>query len=328
MKNFAVFGINYKIAKSEIREKVALNSSLLCDALNIGCEIFDEVVLLSTCNRTEIYVADSKDSLKERLENYIKDFFKIEEGILKQFYFFSQKEALFHLMRVASSLDSMVVGEAEILGQLKSAYKLSLAKKTAGKTLNTMFQHSFRVAKRIRTETDIAKGNHSIPSIACCVALEKLFDLKDKTVMVIGGGKISCITLKHLIDKGTKTIFVGNRTFEKACELAKRFGGIALHLKDCFERLSECYLVISQTSSPHCIIREKDIPSDRKKPLVLIDLAIPRDIEPSINLPDVFLYNIDSLQETSNKIIKKREEEIKEALLIIEEELNKMYMFS
>lgn len=322
MKNFAVLGINHKIANEEMREKVALNSSSISDVLNIASKDFDEVILLSTCNRIEIYVASSKDNLKERLADYVKKIWNVEPAFLEKFYFFSQTEAIEHLFNVAASLDSMVVGEVEILGQLKSAYKIALEKKTVGKTLHTIFQHSFRVAKRIRTETDIAKGNHSIPSIACRLALEKLVNLKDKTVMTIGAGKISMVTLKHLVGKGTKTIFVGNRTYEKTEELAKRFGGIALHFKDCFERFPECDMIISQTSSPHYIIKCNDIPFVRKKPLILIDLAIPRDIEPKIGeMPDVFLYNLDSFQEIADKTIKKRFKERKKALLIIKEEI-------
>lgn len=322
MKTLAVFGINHKRAKSDIRGKIALNTSLLAEALNIPRRMFDEVILLSTCNRMEIYVAD-QDNLKGRLKSYVKGLFNIEEEHISRFYFFSQKEALSHLIKVASSLDSMIVGETEILGQLKAAYNLALEKKAAKKTLSRIFQYAFRVAKRIRTETNIAKGNYSIPSIACCVASERLQGLKDKTAMVIGGGKISCITIKNLIEKGTKTIFIANRTFKKTEELAKRFGLIGLNFNDCFERFNICDLIISQTSSPHYIIRKDDIPPLRKRPLVLIDLAIPRDIEETIKeMEDVFLYDIDSFQEISNKTLKEREGEIKKALLIIEEEVN------
>ncbi|MEW6681082.1 MAG: glutamyl-tRNA reductase [bacterium] len=320
MKIFAVLGINHKVAKGELREMVALNSSSIKDGLRFAKRAFEEIVLLSTCNRTEVYVADSRDSLRERLTDYIKGFFKIDLSLLERFYFFSQEEALKHLFRVAGSLDSMVVGEVEILGQLKSAYRIACENKTTGKTMNSIFQHSFRVAKRIRTETDIAKGNYSIPSIACRIASEKLGDLRDKTTIVIGAGKISSVTLKHLVDKGVKTIFVGSRTFKRADELAKRFNGIALHLKDCFEKLSECDLLISQTSSPHYII--KDIPDKRKNPLVLIDLAIPRDIEPNIGrAPGVFLYNLDSFQGVIDKTLKTREYGRKKAEAIIKEEM-------
>ncbi|MEW6103511.1 MAG: glutamyl-tRNA reductase [bacterium] len=323
MKSFAVFGINHKVAKEDMREKVALNSSSIKDAIDIAKKTFDEAVLISTCNRTEVYVVSSENSLKERLRDYIRNLFKIELNLLEQFYFFSQTEALTHLFRVAGSLDSMVVGEVEILGQIKNAYRLAQEKKTTSKAINTMFQHSFRVAKRIRTETDIAKGNYSIPSIACNVAYEKLGDLRDKTVMVIGAGKISEITLKHLVDKGVKTIFVGNRTFERALELAKRFNGIALHFNDCFEKLGQCNLVISQTSSPHYII--KDIPDKRKNPLVLIDLAVPRDIEPNIgNLFGVFLYNLDSFQGIIDRTMKIRKDEREKAEEIIKEEIQSL----
>ncbi len=324
MYEICVFGINYKLSSQEIRERFVVNNGGLPKKLYAIAHIFEEAVILSTCNRTEIYFADSNNRLKERVTDYVKDVFEIKGASLETFYFFTQKEAIEHLFKIASSLDSMVIGEAQILGQVKEAYKVALENKTTGKILNTIFQHSFKVAKRIRTETEIARGNHSVSSIACSLSEEKLGNLADKTVMIIGAGKTGEITLQHLVRRGTKTIFVGNRTFDKAEALAERFGGYAIHFDECFNKITTCDLIISQTHSPHYIIRREDIPAIRKKPLVIIDLALPRDIELEVGLlPDVFLFNIDSLGEVVKKNIKIRKEEITKANVIINEEIKK-----
>ncbi|MEK9149942.1 MAG: glutamyl-tRNA reductase [Candidatus Desantisbacteria bacterium] len=323
--NIAVLGINHKGGSAEVREKVAVKEPQIPLFLERLSEQFEESVLLSTCNRTEVYVAFSEKGYEEtkvRLLKFLLNGQHNNQELVSKFYFYSEAETARHLFKVASSLDSIVVGETQILGQVKDAYQNALTQKATGSRLNRLFQHSFRVAKRVRTETDIARGNHSVSSVACRLAEEKLGSLKDKQVMIIGAGKIGEVTLQHLIKKGAEAIFVGNRTFEKAEELTKRFGGTALHFKDCFEKMAECDLVISQTSSPHYIICKKNISANRKTQ-VFIDLAIPRDIEPGVvEAKDIFLYNLDSLQEIVDRSFNVREEEAKKAEAIIEEELS------
>lgn len=320
----AALGISHKTAPAEVREKVSVKSSRLPALLEELAGEFEEAVLLSTCNRTEVYVSCLGQDVKERLANVLLNGSHRNKELRSRLYFYSGVEAAEHLFRVASSLDSMVVGETQILGQVKEAYQIALGQNATGGHLNRLFQHSFRVAKRVRSETGIGRGNYSVSSLACRLAEEKLGGLLDKQVMIIGAGKTGEVTLQHLVKKGIKAIFVGNRTFAKAEAMTGRFGGSAIHFKDCLKRLGECDLVISQTSSPHYIIRAGNIPLERKKPLVLVDLAIPRDIEPqAAELEDVFLYNIDSLQEIVDKGLKTREREARKAERIIEEEIEK-----
>ncbi len=324
----AVFGINHNRSLVELREKLAVRDSQLPNFLKGLTMQFKEAVILSTCNRTEIYVSsfleDDDAKIKERLAKFFLNGQHNNQELVNRFYFYSGIEAARHLLRVSSSLDSMVVGETQILGQVKDAYQTALDLKVTGKCLNRLFQTSFGVAKRIRTETDIARGNHSVSSVACLLASERLGSLQDKQVMIIGAGKIGVVTLQHLAKKGIQAIFVGNRTFSKAEEMTKRFGGTALHLKDCFVKMAECDLIICQTSSPHYVLKYENIPEERKRQQVFIDLAIPRDIEQRIaELPGIFLYNIDSLQGIVDKTLESREKDVHKAEAIIEEELQK-----
>lgn len=329
MNSLAVLGINHHQAKVEVREQAACGPARLSKLYqDLNASSFGAVVL-STCNRAEIYFSspggDEKD-IKARMAGLLLNGHHKE--LKDSLYFYSQKEAIRHLFRVAASLDSMVIGETQILGQIKDAYQSALNHKTTDKDLNRLFQHSFRVAKRVRTETDIARGNHSVSSLACRLAADRLGGLEDKKAMIIGAGKTGESTLQHLVKRGIKAIFVGNRTFSKAEDLAKRFGGLAVHFKDCFEKMAECNLVICQTSSPHYIIRYGDIPDKRKSPLVLIDLAIPRDIAHEVSgLADVFLYNLDSLQAMTESTIKIREKEVLKAQRIIDEEVRESIRF-
>ncbi len=317
----AVWGINYKTASAEGRENVAVANTNVPELLKRLTKQFEEAVVISTCNRTEVYVvAKDTSGLKDRLSHFFLN--GQVDKIQDKLYLYTDIDVAKHLFKVASSIDSMVVGETQILGQVKDAYKTALRQESTGKYLNQLFQHSFRVAKRIRTETNIARGNHSVSSVACCLAEEKLGNLKDKQVMIIGAGKIGETTLQYLVKKGIKAIFVGNRTFKKAEELTRRFGGVALHFKDCFEKMAECDLIICQTSSPHYIIRYENISNKRKRPQILLDLAIPRDIEPTVaELENIFLYNIDSLKKIIDKSLGMRKKESLKAEAIIEEEL-------
>jgi len=315
-----VWGINHKRASSSVREKVAISSKEIPLVLQRLHQFFKEVVFLATCNRTEVYfITEDVEKGRGILTNI---FLSGQEKIKERFYLYLNIDAVRHLFEVAASLDSMVIGETQILGQVKDAYNVALHYKTTGKYLNRLFQHALRIAKRIRTETDIARGSHSIPSVSCKMASLKLNGLKNKKAMIIGAGKTGKITLQYLLKEGMSTIFVTSRTFKRAEELTKRFGGFPLNFKDCFGKMAECDLIISQTSSPHYIIRKENIRPERKKPQVFIDLAIPRDIEGDIaKLPGIFLYNLDSIQRLVDKDIEKRKMEAKRAYEIIEEEL-------
>jgi glutamyl-tRNA reductase len=302
MKRFAVLGTSWRMAEAGSREKIKPDMDILSKE-------FAEAVVLLTCNRVEVYVADSKDSLRERLERFVD---------IEKPYFYSQRDALLHLFKVASGLDSQILGEDQILSQTKSAYLYAKERGATGKTLNISFQKALSVAKRVRAETGIAKGNLSISSVAVSIAERELKGLEGKRVITIGAGKTGELTLKILKKKET-ICFVVNRNFEKAEELAEKYGAIAI--RDFREKISEADLLISQTSAPHYIVRKDDIP---KREILLIDLAVPADIEPDVrSLPNVNLYTIDEIREAQSENLDFRKKEAEKALEIIEEEVEK-----
>jgi len=325
-----VVGLSHKDTPVEIREKLSFSREGLTSALKElkGCPHIKECVILSTCNRVEVYaaVADTHggiNSIKDFLANYhCLDGVRLDDYLSTK----SSKDAIRHLMRVASGLESMVVGEDQILTQVRDAYKEALAGKTTGLLLNTLFQRALNVAKRARTQTGIGEGAASVSSAAVELARHIFCDLKDKTVMIIGAGQMSELALKCLVESGVSAVIVSNRTYEKAEELAKRFNGQAVNFDDIFKVMLKADIVISSTDAPHFIIRpdavERVIRLRRHKPIFFIDIAVPRDIDPAINRIDgVYLYDIDDLEIVVKANIKKRTSQVHRAEKIIEEEL-------
>ena len=323
-------GINFNTAPIEVREKVSFSEPKVPDALEkmLASMPGTEIALLSTCNRTELYVASSDtEYTTEALANALLssgDTLQPEE-IENCFYGKTGMDAAEHLITVSSSLESMVVGETEILGQVKQAYMLAIEKQPDCKMLHNLFQHALKSAKRVHTDTDISRGRVSVSSIAVDFT-KKIFDrLSDKTAMIVGAGETGESTLTRLVEKGVKSVLVVNRSVEKAQALAEKHGGRAIPFDLLDEFLPQADIVISCTSAPHCVITADNVQRAVKErhdvPMLFIDIAVPRDIEDAVgDIEDAYLYNIDDLQKIAEENVSKRSSAIKKAKVIVKEE--------
>ena len=320
-----VLGINHKTAPVEIREKLSFSANeviranrSLRDTLSLS-----ECLILSTCNRVEIYVV-ARDDCAGGIKRFLSKLRNIEIiEFEKRLYIYEDSDAVKHLFRVASGLDSMVIGEMEILGQVKTAYQDASESKTLGKLLNRLFQKTFNAAKKIRTETLITRGSVSVSSVTVRLSEKILGHLADKKVLVIGAGTIGEQLLRYLKKNGVKIIVVANRTYEKALVLADRFGATAIKFDDFPQDLIDADIVISSTGAPHTIIHKDDVlrlmPKRHQRPLFFIDLAVPRDIEAEVNkIDNVYLYNIDDLQKIVDENLSLRKNELDSCNEIIE----------
>jgi len=323
-----VIGLSHHTAPVELRERFAFSDARLVAALQTLREtrLAEEVVILSTCNRVELYAATSVEAPKAftKLRQFLVNCHEYRDPLTDELYSLAEPQSIEHLFRVACGLDSMVLGETEILGQLKKAYDFSLQNGHSGPVLNKAFQKAFNVAKHIRTETNIQRGSISVGSVAVELA-EKIFSsLNDRRVMVIGAGDTSEKTARALLSRGAHSIIVSNRSYERAAALASELGGTAIHFEEWSKAFAEIDIVISSTAAPHHIIdRPKLEPLmrlRRNRPLLLIDIAVPRDIDPQVNfMESVYLYNIDDLQAIADDYLKRRKEEIARCEAIIRE---------
>jgi len=314
--NLFVIGISYKTAPVELREQLAVSPRRLACT---GCRLkigggLSEVVVVSTCNRVEIY------GVTERPSHRLESLFELVGQQLPEYsscvYSHHDRAAICHLFSVVSGLDSMVLGETEITGQVKHAYDVARAAKLAGKVLNRVFQTAQQTAKAIRTHTQIGRGATSVGSVAVELA-DKIFgsDLAQHTVMIIGAGKMGEACVSHLAKRGASTILVANRATERAEALAAEFNGRAIRFDARVQALAEADIVVSSTGCPHTILNQADIEAAmrarRNRPLVLIDIAVPRDIEADVQtVPNVYLYNIDHLQEIVGANVRHRQQEL------------------
>ncbi len=322
-----VLGLNHHTAPVTIRERFAFADSVVPETLSrMKSEgLIQEGVILSTCNRVEIYAVTENDSGEagKNLTRFLRDFHRFEQALSDEFYFLPEPQSIQHLFKVSCGLDSMVLGETEILGQLKKAYDLALQHKHTGSRLNKAFQRAFNVAKQIRTETNIQRGNTSVASVAVELA-EKIFNsLNERQVMVVGAGETSERTARALLGRGARSIIVSNRSFDRAEVLAKELGGRAIPFESWAGEFDLIDIVITSTSAPHYVLDrpklEALIRHRRGKPLLLVDIAVPRDIDPAVNMLDnVYLYNVDDLQTIADESLKQRQEEITKCMAIIE----------
>jgi glutamyl-tRNA reductase len=323
-----VLGVNHKVAPVEVREKLAFPEScgtVLVQILSIeGCR---ECCFLSTCNRVEvIFVTASPEQTSGNVRRFLFDQSGLSDQEAQKYsYLHQDREAVYHLFRVASSLDSMIVGEPQILGQLKQAYRNAAEAKTTSILLNRFLDKSFSVAKRIRTETNIGGSAVSISYAAVQLARKIFGDLNKKSVLLAGAGEMAELAAEHLIAQGIKEVIVANRTLERAVNLAKRFNGKAVSLAELVEQLEYVDIVISSTGAPGLILHREDVkPIMRKRmnsPLFLIDIAVPRDLDPKLNdIDNVYLYDIDNLKDVVEVNKAEREKEAEKAERIVEEE--------
>jgi glutamyl-tRNA reductase len=325
-----VVGLSHKTAPVDVREKLSFPEAVVPDALKalMGYEGIKESLILSTCNRVELYtcVQESKKGV-EQIKKFISDYHSLSPESLEQaLYVHPDAQGVRHLFRVASSLDSMIVGEPQILGQLKDAFDIALTAKTTGAVLNKLLKKSISVAKRVRTETKIAESAVSI-SFAAVELAKKIFgNLEDKTVMLLGAGEMAELAARHLLKNGVKSVLVANRTFERAVELAEEFNGSAVRFEDFPSEMVMADILICSTGAQTCVVRHdvvhKALKDRRNKPIFMIDISVPRNIDPEVNkIDNVFLYDIDDLQGVVNTNIEGRAREAEKAEELIMQEV-------
>lgn len=322
---FFTLGINHQTAPVAIREKLAFNAGQLEDALAGITALADveEAVILSTCNRTEIYCninGSSPDVIIDWLE---RERASDDPDVRDRLYAYEEKDVVRHLLRVACGLDSLVLGEPQILGQLKQAYDAAREKGAVGPVLHRLFQYGFSVAKQVRTETAIGANAVSVAYASVNLARQIFGKLEKHTALLIGAGETIELAASYLHDRGLGRMIIANRSQERAHELASRFSGYAIALDELPAHIGEADIVISSTAAPDTIVSrqmvEKSLRGRRHKPIFMVDIAVPRDIEASVgDLDDVYLYTIDDLQNVIEENRTHREQAAAEAEDIIE----------
>lgn len=321
-------GLNHKIAPVEIRERLSASGEAVPELLRalLSRPYLQEAVYLSTCNRVEVYAnVSSAHAGALEIKRFLAERAHCKESELP-LYERRGDEAARHAFRVASSLDSMILGEPQILGQVKDAFSLATDAKAAGPVLQKLFQKTFQVAKRVRTETGIAKNAVSLSYSAVEIAKQILGDLSTRSILLIGAGKMSELALKHLKQAGCGEVMIANRSQERAEELAARLGGRPRSLSDLDLLLERADIVVSSTAAPGYVITARDVEQALKRrrgrQLVLVDLAVPRDVDPAVDsLHGVFSFNVDDLQRVTEENIKERQREAQAAENLISGEV-------
>jgi glutamyl-tRNA reductase len=325
-----VAGLSHKTAPVEIREKVTFPEQVQTDALQTlkGYSSINEATILSTCNRMEIYVvASDLEKGKDNIVQFICDYHSLSRDKLENYlYFHDGKHAIHHLFRVASSLDSMVLGEAQIIGQVKTAYNFAFEADATSTILNRLFRHALLAGKRVRSETAIGESAVSI-SYAAVELAKKVFDtLEGRAVMLIGAGEMIELTATHLVANGVNKVMVTNRTFERAQCLADKYKGEVVNFSDFVDHMHKSDIVISCTGAPHYVVTKSHITKvmqkRKNKPIFFIDIAVPRDIDPAASkLYNVFAYDIDDLDTVVQSNIEERKKAADIGETIVEAEV-------
>jgi len=329
---FSITGVNHKSAPVEVRERLAFDEHSLAAALvNLkGRPGFCEGMILSTCNRVEVALTCEDAAGILAVDEFLADTRQVaRDWVTPYLYHYEDSEAIRHLFRVAASLDSMVIGEPQILGQLKSAYALAKEHGALSGFLDSLLTRAFNVAKRVRSETEIGANAVSVSYAAVELARDIFGTLEDKKVLIIGAGKMSELAARHLRRSGASHIYVTNRTHQRAVEMAQIFDAKIVEYTKFMAFLPEVDIVITSSGAPHYILTrdemKKVIDARRNRPMFLIDIAVPRNIEPSINkLDNVFLYDIDDLQKVVDTNLEGRMHSAEEAEAIIREEVERM----
>jgi glutamyl-tRNA reductase len=316
--SFLVLGINHRTAPVEIREKVVFAGDELAEALRELRQVrhVREAVIVSTCNRTELYChADGEVALAEWLAHWHDLGSQHIESCL---YLLENESAVSHLFAVASGLDSLIIGEPQILGQLKDAYRLAQESDTTGPNLNRLFQGAFSVAKRIRSGTQIGSNPVSVAAAAVNLARTVFDQLSERTALLVGAGETIALAARHLASNGVKRMIVANRTLANAQELAKEFSAYAITLDDLDAHLAEADIVISSTASPVPIIKyeavKQALRARKRRPIFMVDIAVPRDVEAAVSeLEDVYFFTIDDLQTVVSENLESRRKAARDA---------------
>ncbi len=326
---FQLIGVNHKSAPLELRERLAIPESRLPDICRdlTAYPGIEEGMVISTCNRVELVTHTTNGTAD--LRGFLHHHFHLKpEELDAHLYEFRGKDAVRHLFRVACSLDSMVVGEAQILGQVKEAYATARAIGAVRGQLDQLFSRAFAVAKRVRSETAVGSSSVSIASVAVELAKKIFGTLEGKTVFIVGAGKMSELAARHLMGHGCASIFVANRTYERAIGLAQKFNGQAIKFDDLYNSCDRADIVITSTGAPHAIFRrehgEQFLSRRKNRPMFFIDIAVPRDVSPEMGkLDGIFTYDIDDLQQAVTSHVADRSKEAEHAEAIITSEVER-----
>jgi glutamyl-tRNA reductase len=331
-----IVGLSHNTAPVEIREKLAFAPTAMEQPLRqmLALPAVAEGLIVSTCNRVELCAATKEpEAAIVELRRFLADFHEISaDEINDKLFEYQGEEAIRHLFRVASSLDSMVLGEPQILGQIKTAYGYAAEFKTVGLILNRFLHKAFSVAKRVRTETAIASNAVSV-SFAAVELARKIFDrIDDKGVMIIGAGEMCELAARHFVANGIAKVLVTNRTFERAEKLATEFNGKAIPFDNFVDHLAEVDIVMTSTGAPNFILgkrqMEEVLKRRKNRPMFLIDIAVPRDIDPKVNkLDNAYLYDVDDLQGVVQANLKERQKEAGKAEVIVEQEIGQFHQW-
>ena len=334
--HIVIIGLSHKTAPVEIREKLAFAPTAMERPLRQMLELatISEGLIVSTCNRVELCaVTKEPDAAIAELRRFLAEYHEVSpEEINENLFDYQGEEAIRHLFRVSSSLDSMVLGEPQILGQIKTAYGYAAEFKTAGLILNRFLHKAFSVAKRVRTETAIASNAVSV-SFAAVELARKIFDrIDNKGVMIIGAGEMCELAARHFVANGISKVLVTNRTFERAEKLAAEFNGKAVPFDSFVDHLAEVDIIMTSTGAPNFILgkrqMEEVLKRRKNRPMFLIDIAVPRDIDPKVNdISNTYLYDVDDLQGVVQANLKERQKEAGKAEAIVEQEIGQFHLW-
>ena len=327
----SVFGVNHKTAPIEVRERIAISRDDLASVTRTLASVpgVAECMIVSTCNRVELITASLDPSID--LAAFLREQFNLAPTALEgHVYQHSGKQAVRHLFRVASSLDSMVVGEPQILGQVKEAFSVAREAGTIGGQLEHLMQATFSAAKKVRTETEIGSSSVSIASVAVELARRIFGSLQGRTVFLVGAGKMSELAARHLVQQGAGTVLVTNRTAERARKMAEPFHGRVIPFDQIYDAAAEADIVITSTGAPHPIFRREHgqtlLHKRRNRPMFFIDIAVPRDVDPAVNkLEGLFVYDIDDLQQVAAAHLAERRHEAEDAESLIAHEVERFH---
>jgi len=327
--SFQLIGVNHKTAPVEVRERLAIPESQLPEALRSFTQHpgVEEGLILSTCNRVELLARTQNGGAD--LRSFLGAFFNMDRAVMDpHLYEYREKDAVRHLFRVTSSLDSMVVGEAQILGQVKEAYATARAVGAVNSQLDQLLTRAFAVAKRVRTETAVGSSAVSVASVAVELAKKIFGSLNGRSVYLVGAGKMTELAARHLLAHGAASIFVANRTYDRAIRLAQKFDGQAIEFNRLYETCDRADIVITSTGAPHAIFRREHgelfLSRRKNRPMFFIDIAVPRDVDPEMNnLDGIFVYDIDDLQQAVASHVADRKKEAERADDIINLEVDR-----
>jgi glutamyl-tRNA reductase len=326
--SLVVVGINHRTAPVEVRERVVFEPARVPDALRelATLDSVEEAVIVSTCNRTELYCVTESD--EATLADWLQRYHGLGSSIRHCLYHHDDMRAVAHVFGVASGLDSMVLGEPQILGQLKDAYRAAQQAGTTGPTLNRLFQAAFSVAKRVRTETEIGANAVSVASAAVAMARTVFASFENRTALMVGAGETIALAARHLHADGLRRMIVANRSLDRARELAAEFQGFAIGLDEIGAHLREADIVVASTASPNAIITREmarqALRARKRRPIFMVDIAVPRDIEPEVaELEDVYLFTVDDLQSVVNENMENRRQAAREADRMIATEVDR-----